>query len=64
MLSETIWAAVTKWLSDKSFSPLLVGVLSETEGQKRSIFRVVLAFSPLLVGVLSETFYPRWAYDS
>jgi len=38
-----------------SFSPLLVGVLSETRQQATAVEALKAAFSPLLVGVLSET---------
>ena len=38
----------------KAFSPLLVGVLSETTMEDEVIIRKS-SFSPLLVGVLSET---------
>jgi len=37
------------------FSPLLVGVLSETPKDKRQAADGLIPFSPLLVGVLSET---------
>ena len=49
----TIRRAFTR--SPSTFSPLLVGVLSETENVAWREFVLAWSFSPLLVGVLSET---------
>ena len=61
MLSETlcIGRIVNR---DIAFSPLLVGVLSETIVAARVHYHCPRPFSPLLVGVLSETILSSSAF--